>query len=193
LQVNVHFHVLVPDGGFDDDGAFVADEAPSDDDVRRIMVRAGRRVMSKLHRFFDDDDERRREIDRLLEALDAASATPQPVLFSPRCAAGAVVGVHRGLLAARGDPRDGQRPSRAVAPLRLWRPRRRGVVALERAGRWPLRLPVPMVDTLARVDVKRALPDGRRKIVMTGAFLLEKLVLLISPVYAKLTRFIAAR
>jgi hypothetical protein len=32
-------------------------------------------------RFFNDDDERRREIDRLLEALDAASATPQPVLF----------------------------------------------------------------------------------------------------------------
>jgi hypothetical protein len=44
------------------------------------MVRAGRRVMSKLHRFFDDDD-RRREIDRHLQSLDAASATPQPVLF----------------------------------------------------------------------------------------------------------------
>ena len=81
LQLNVHFHVLVPDGAFDDDGVFVADEAPNDDDVRRIMVRAGRRVMSKLHRFFDDDDERRREIDRLLESLDATSATPQPVLF----------------------------------------------------------------------------------------------------------------
>ena len=80
MQLNVHFHVLVPDGAFEDDGVFVADEAPNDDDVRRIMVRAGRRVMSKLHRFFDDD-ERRREIDRLLEALDAASATPQPVLL----------------------------------------------------------------------------------------------------------------
>ena len=52
------------------------------------MVRAGRRVMSKLNRFFDDndndddnDDEGRREIDRLLESLDAASATPHPVLF----------------------------------------------------------------------------------------------------------------
>ncbi len=31
--------------------------------------------MSKLHRFFDDD-ERQREVDRLLESLDAASATP---------------------------------------------------------------------------------------------------------------------
>ena len=81
LQLNVHFHVLVPDGAFGDDGVFVADDPPDDDDVRRIMMRAGRRVMSKLHRFFDDDDQRRREIDRLLESLDAASATPQPVLF----------------------------------------------------------------------------------------------------------------
>jgi len=76
-----YFLVLVPDGAFEDDGIFVADEAPDDDDVRRIMVRAGRWVMSKLHRFFNDDDERRREIHRILQSLDAASATPQPVLF----------------------------------------------------------------------------------------------------------------
>jgi hypothetical protein len=38
-----------------------------------------------------------------------------------------------------------------------------------------------MLDTLARVDVKRALPDGRRKLVMTGVELLEKLVPLIPP------------
>ncbi len=81
LQLNVHFHVLVPDGAFDDDGVFVADEPPDDNDVREILVRAGRRVVALLHRFFDDDDDRRREIDRLLESLDAASATPQPVLF----------------------------------------------------------------------------------------------------------------
>jgi hypothetical protein len=66
-------------------------------------------------------------------------------------------------------------------------------VAIERAARWPLPLPVPMVDTLARVDVKRALPDFRRQLVMTGAFFLEKLVPPIPPVYANLTRFIAAR
>jgi hypothetical protein len=81
LQQNVHVHVLVPDGAFDDDGVFVADEAPDDDDVREILVRAGRRVVALLHRFFDDNDDRRREIDRLLEPLDSASATPQPSLF----------------------------------------------------------------------------------------------------------------
>jgi len=60
--------------------------------------------------------------------------------LSPRCAARSVVGVHRGLLVACRHARDGQRPSRAVAAVRLWRPRRRGVVALDRAARWPLRL-----------------------------------------------------
>ena len=64
FSLNVHFHVLVHDGAFDDDGVFVAVDPPADDDVRRIMVRAARRVISKLNRFFDDDDERRREIDR---------------------------------------------------------------------------------------------------------------------------------
>jgi hypothetical protein len=71
----------------------------------------------------------------------------------------------------------------------------RGAVASsrERAARWPLRIPVPMLDTLARVDVKRALPDGRRKLVMTGVELLEKLVALIPPTYTSLTRFITVR
>jgi hypothetical protein len=50
-----------------------------------------------------------------------------------------------------------------------------------------------MVDTLARVDMKRALPDGRRKLVMTGVELLENLVPLIPPVDANLTGFITAR
>jgi hypothetical protein len=50
-----------------------------------------------------------------------------------------------------------------------------------------------MLDTLARVDVKRPLPDGRRLLVMTGVELLDKLVPLIPPTDAKLTRFITAR
>ncbi len=68
-------------GAFDHDGVYVADEPPDDDELRRIMVRAGRRVMSKLHRFFDHDDDRLCEVDRLVVSLDAASATPQPTLF----------------------------------------------------------------------------------------------------------------
>jgi hypothetical protein len=41
-----------------------------------------------------------------------------------------------------------------------------------------------MAGPLARNRVKRALPDGRWKLVMTGVELLEKLVPLISPTYA---------
>ena len=37
------------------------------------------------------------------------------------------------------------------------------------------------VDMLARVDMKHALPDRRRKLVMTGVFLFENLVSLIPP------------
>lgn len=81
LQLNVHFHVLAPDGGFDEDGVFVAQEPPNEEDVRDLLVRAGRRVIALLRRFFVDDDDRRREIDRVLQALDAASASPPPALF----------------------------------------------------------------------------------------------------------------
>ena len=42
-------------------------------------------------------------------------------------------------------------------------------------------------------DMKRPLQDGRRQLVMTGVELLEKLVLVILPTYANLTRFITAR
>jgi hypothetical protein len=42
-------------------------------------------------------------------------------------------------------------------------------------------------------DMKRALPDGRRRLVMTGVELLDKLVPLIPPTYANLTRFITAK
>ena len=177
LQLNVHFHVLVPDGAFDDDGVFVADEAPNEHDVRRIMVRAGRRVMSTLHRFFDDD-ERRREIDRLLQSLDAASATPQPVLF-PRDA-------RRAPLSAFIEGFSLHAATRVMASDRrgLWRLcayGARGAVASSRLSELP--------DGRFAYDMKRALPDGRRQLVMTGAFLLEKLVPLIPPTYANLTRF----
>jgi hypothetical protein len=78
LKLNVHFHVLVPDGAFDENGGFVAADPPDDEDVRTLLLGAGRRVVALLRRFFGDDDARRREIDGLLQALDATSATPAP-------------------------------------------------------------------------------------------------------------------
>ena len=195
LQLNVHFHVLVPDGAFDahcarerselakcpvptDDGVFVADEAPNDDDVRRIMVRAGRRVISKLSNFFDDDNQRRREIDRLLESLDAASATPQPVLF-PRDAQRAPLSAFIEGFSLHAATRVLASDRRGLSRLCAYGAR--GAVASSRLSELP--------DGRFAYDMKRALPDGRRKLVMTGVELLEKLVPLIPPTYANLTRF----
>lgn len=45
--------------------------------------------------------------------------------------------------------------------MRLRCLRGRGVVTIERAARRSLRLPALMAGTLARADMKRALPDGR--------------------------------
>ena len=61
----------------------------------------------------------------------------------------------------------------------------RGAVASSRLSELP--------DGRFAYDMKRALPDGRRQLVMTGVELLEKLVPLIPPTSANLTRFITAR
>ena len=146
------------------------------------MMRAGRRVMSKLHRFFDDDDQRRREIDRTIESLDAASATPQPVPF-PRDA-------RRAPLSAFIEGFSLHAATRVMASDRrgLWRLcayGARGALASSRLSE--------LLDGRFAYDMKRPLPDGRRQLVMTGVELLEKLVPLIPPTYANLTRFITAR
>lgn len=60
-----------------------------------------------------------------------------------------------------------------------------GVVAALRLSELP-------PDGRFAFDMKRALPDGRRCLVMSGVELLDKLVPLIPPTYAYLTRFITA-
>jgi hypothetical protein len=180
LQLNVHFHVLVPDGAFDDDGVFVADEAPDDNDVHKLLLRAGRKVIAVLQRSFNEhnDDSRRREVDRLLASLDAASATPSPALF-PRTD-------RRAPLSAFIDGFSLHAATRVMASDRrgLWRLcayGARGAVASSRLSE--------LSDGRFAYDMKRALPDGRHRLVMTGVELLEKLVPLIPPTYANLTRF----
>ena len=178
LQLNVHFHVLVPDGAFDDDGVFVAAEPPEDADVRAILLRAGRRVIALLHRFFADDEQRCQETDDVLAALDAASASPQPTLF-PRTE-------RRAPLSAFIEGFSLHAATRVMASDRrgLWRLcayGARGAVANARLSELP--------DGRFSYDMKRALPDGRRHLVMTGVELLKKLVPLVPPTYANLTRF----
>ncbi len=178
LQLNVHFHVLVPDGAFDDHGVFVAADPPDDEDVRTLLVRTGRRVIAVLRRFFDNDEPRRREIDGLLQALDATSATPAPALF-PRTE-------RRASLSAFVEGFSLHAATRVMASDRrgLWRLcayGARGALAASRLSELP--------DGCFAYAMKRPLPDGRARLVLTGVELLEKLVPLIPPTYANLTRF----
>jgi hypothetical protein len=178
LQLNVHFHVLVPDGAFDEHGVFVAADPPDDEDVRTLLVRAGRRVVALLRRFFDEDEARRRQIDGLLEALDNASATPAPALF-PRPK-------RRASLSAFLEGFSLHAATRVMASDRrgLWRLcayGARGALAASRLSELP--------DGRFAYAMKRPLPDGRARLVLTGVELIEKLVPLIPPVYANLTRF----
>jgi cell division septation protein DedD len=170
--------VLVPDGAFDEHGVFVAADPPDDEDVRKLLLRAGRRVVALLRRFFGDDDARRREIDGLLEALDATSATPAPALF-PRTE-------RRAALSAFVEGFSLHAATRVMASDRrgLWRLcayGARGALAASRLSELP--------DGRFAYAMKRPLPDGRARLVLTGVELLEKLVPLIPPTYANLTRF----
>ena len=49
--------------------------------------------------------------------------------------------------------------------------------------------PRELPDGRFSYDMKRAFPDGRKHLVMTGVELLKKLVPLVPPTYANLTRF----
>ena len=178
LQLNVHFHVLVPDGAFDEHGGFVAADPPDDEDVRTLLLRTGRRVVALLRRFFGDDEPRRREIDGLLEALDATSATPALALFSRT--------ERRASLSAFVEGFSLHAATRVMASDRrgLWRLcayGARGALAASRLNELP--------DGRFAYAMKRPLPDGRTRLVLTGVELLEKLVPLIPPTYANLTRF----
>jgi hypothetical protein len=178
LQLNVHFHVLVPDGAFDEHGAFVAAEPPDDHDVRDLLVRAGRRVIALLQSALGDDDDRRREVDQVLHALDAASVAPTPSLF-PRTERSSSLSsfiegfsIHAATRVMASDRRG------------LWRLcayGARGALASSRLKELP--------DGRFAYAMKRSTSDGRNVLVMTGVELLKKLVPLIPPAYANLTRF----
>jgi len=167
------------DGVFDGDGRFVADEPPDDDDVMGLLVRAGRGVLRLLRRFYGDDSDRQREVDGLFAALDKSSAQPAPALFPAPPA-------RRTPLSAFADGFSLHGATRVLASDRrgLWRLcayGARGAIALSRLRR--------LDDGRFVYDMKRSLPDGRSQLVMTGVELLKKLVPLVPPARANLTRF----
>jgi hypothetical protein len=66
------------------DADCVAADPPTEHDVRKLLVRAGRRVIAPPRWFFVDDKNRQRELDGLLASLEQGSAPPAPSLFPCR-------------------------------------------------------------------------------------------------------------
>jgi hypothetical protein len=115
-------------------------------------------------------------VDRLLQQLDAPSTMPQPSLF-PRAD-------RRASLSAFVEGFSLHAATRVLASDRrgLWRlcaSGARGDLAPSRLSELP--------DGRFALNMKRPLPDGRSRLVMTGVELFERIVPLIPPVYANLT------
>lgn len=174
LRLNVHFHALVPDGVFDDDGTLHPLPPPTDADVQRLLERTAGRITRALEAELpqtDDDDP--------FGALDAASLAPrQPALsFVPPpakklCAALAGFSLHAATRVRASDKK---------ALYRLCHYGARGALANSRLSELP--------DGRFSYQMKRALPGGKSHLTMTGTELLTRLTPLIPPPWSNLTRF----
>jgi len=177
LRLNVHFHVVVPDGVFDDEGSFRSLPAPTDDDVLRLVEQVARRVTRALEgemtESSDGDD------DEALTALDAASLSSHQTALSftpaPKkklCAALGGFSLHAATR-VRASDRKGL--------YRLCHYGARGALANSRLRE--------LEDGRFAYEMKRPLPGGRTHLILTGIELLKRLTPLIPPPWSNLTRF----
>ena len=192
LNANLHFHVVAPDGIFDDVGTFHRLPAPSDEDVEKLLVR----LIPKLRRKLTPNDDSDNSDDDTLSALSAASVRPPPRASSSSrpqkrlCAnvdgfsLHAAVKVHSchgrklrllprgGRAAPENDHRGREHLCRYGA---------RGAVVQKRLSELP--------DGRFRYEMKRPTADGRTHLTMTGVELLRKLAPLVPPPRQNLTRY----
>jgi hypothetical protein len=196
VNLNVHFHLVVPDGVFAEDGAGLRFEmlpVPTNAQVLaildRIMRRIARRLAKDAARRDLDEDAARRDLDEdaapdLLAQIqaDAASTWQSPMMDA-----------------------SASRPVRGAERLRAWCEGfslHAGVViaahdrdALERLCRYGAR-PAFALERLAWTDdgrisykLKRAWPDGRTHLVMEPVAFLRRLVGIIPPPRRHLVRY----
>jgi hypothetical protein len=165
--------VLVPDGVFDDEGTFRALPTPSDDDVRRLLERAAKRIWRAL------EGELAQTEDDALTALDAASLaseqTSMPFVPPPHkklCATLEGFSLHAATRVCASDRK---------ALYRLCHYGARGAIANSRLHELP--------DGRFSYQMKRPMPGGKTHLTMTGPELLKKLTPLIPPPWSNLTRF----
>jgi len=180
LQMNIHFHVVVPDGVFtatDDGGgaAFHRLPNPSDDDVEKLLRVTAARIVRMLRKEVDDDG---KDADALA-ALEAASLQTKPASSMsndpPKKRLSAFLegfSLHAATHIHEND---------RLGLERLCRYGARGAITLARLAELP--------DGRVSYHMKRPLPDGRTHLVLTGMELLRKLAPLIPPPRFHLQRF----
>lgn len=182
LGLNIHFHVVAPDGVFTatDDGkaaTFHRLPAPRDEDVSELLHKVRTRVLRMLRREVGDGDDDNMDA---LAALQAAGLKPNrsPARNDddpPRKRLTAFIegfSLHAGVHIHEHD---------RLGLERLCRYGARGAIALSRLEELP--------DGRVSYHMKRALPDGRTHLVLTGMELLRKLAPLVPPPRFNLLRF----
>ncbi len=149
LNLNVHFHCVVPDGVFRENGEFQAAAPRSDEEIHAVLAL----IVRRLRRFLEP---RRTASNASPEALDLEYADSVRAL--PRAPADPVLEahcIHRRLLSPRRGPPARERSRRPGALVLLRRPR----AAVAAAAFADVRRPRPLRDETAHARRKhRAAP-----------------------------------
>jgi hypothetical protein len=180
LNLNIHFHALLPDGVFARNQAgavrFVHVGAPSDEDILAITIQIYRRVTARVAKIDDCIDEG----DDASAQLYAAAVRPErPVaqptvsrMLSRRCALVDGFSLHANVHVGQGHRtglellcRYGARPPLALSRLRT------------------------LPDGTVVYRFKRALPDGRDHLALAPTDFLAKLAALVPPPRMHLVRY----
>ncbi len=177
LQLNVHFHVVMADGLFDDDGSFQHLPPLHDEDVEHILSKTIRNIVRTCGESILGGDETEPSALSLLDGqalvpLSSSSRAYQPPEYKPLTAREQGFTLHAATRVAASNPR---------GLFRLCAYGARGAIASSRLSR--------LTSGTFTYELKRPLSDGRKTLVWTGEQLVRKLVPLIPPPFANLTRF----
>ena len=182
LNLNCHFHSLLPDGVFTDTGdgvAFLSIPPPSPDDIRRLteqIAKATETILARHHQAGHSDDQ---PTDILDQERDQATHTNR---FATKAAA--PTKPHKRAHFYFGYSLHAERYVESDDRE-----------ALERLCRYGARAPIANsrlsinVDGDAVLELKRPLADGRTRLTFAPIELLRKLATLIPPPKKNLTRY----